>query len=139
MGSGNDSVKTATFDGKERVILNDSQGKWVENPREFKPESANMRQVGGEHYKGVIQHWDYAISQEMPYLEGQITKYITRWRKKNGLQDLQKAKHFLDKLIECVESGIIKDPTVKPPQTMFEENLKRAMGDQAPAFLASTI
>ena len=74
--------------------------------------SANDRQVGGEHYKSGIQHWDYAISQKLGYMEGQITKYVTRWDKKNGLQDLRKAAHFLERLIEGVESGEIVDPTV---------------------------
>jgi lipopolysaccharide biosynthesis regulator YciM len=70
--------------------------------------AANDIQVGGEHYKGTIQHWDYVIANDLSYLEGQITKYVSRWRKKNGLQDLQKARHFLDKLIEEAEAGRIK-------------------------------
>lgn len=69
--------------------------------------SANERQVGGNHYAGKMQHWDYVVSNSLGYFEGQITKYVTRWRKKNGLEDLHKAKHFLDKLIEEVEAGRI--------------------------------
>jgi hypothetical protein len=61
---------------------------------------ANGRQVGGGHYKNQIQHWDFAASHDFDYFQGQITKYVTRWKKKNGLQDLLKAKHFLDKYIE---------------------------------------
>lgn len=68
--------------------------------------AANDRQVGGKHYQdavghcpscgGDIQHWDlYANS---PYLVGQVTKYVTR--EKNGVQDLEKAMHFLQKLAE---------------------------------------
>jgi hypothetical protein len=64
---------------------------------------ANSRQVGGDHYKTSIQHWDYVIANDIPYLEAQIIKYVTRWRKKNGIQDLRKAQHFLDKLIEINE------------------------------------
>lgn len=67
--------------------------------------AANERQEGGEHYKTKIQHWDYVIANELGYFEGQITKYVTRWRKKNGMEDLLKARHFLDKLIEEVEAG----------------------------------
>ena len=44
--------------------------------------------------------WDYAHSQKLDFFEGNIVKYVTRWRHKNGLQDLLKAKTYLDKLIE---------------------------------------
>lgn len=71
---------------------------------------ANDRQVGGEHYRSPIQHWDYVLANDIPYLEAQIIKYITRHKKKNGLQDLAKAHHFLDKLIE-VEKGKLTTPT----------------------------
>ena len=70
-------------------------------------ESANGHQVGGQHYAKPIQHWDYVIAQGLGYFEGQITKYVSRWRDKNGLEDLKKARHFLDKLIEEVEAGNI--------------------------------
>jgi len=64
---------------------------------------ANDNQVGGDHYKGEIQHWDWAVSENLGYLEGCITKYVARWRKKNGLQDLEKAQHYLTKLIEIAK------------------------------------
>jgi len=69
----------------------------AENPRP----QANDVQVGGQHYKSAFQHWDF-VNQvlEGRYMEGQITKYVSRWHKKNGLQDLQKAEHFLNKLLE---------------------------------------
>ena len=64
--------------------------------------SANEKQVGGNHYKTAgAQHWDVA-----GYIYGEAhfkctaTKYISRWRKKNGVQDLEKAKHYLEKLLE---------------------------------------
>ena len=62
--------------------------------------TANDRQVGGEHYKSAYQHWDFVVDVNMPYLPAQVVKYITRWRKKNGKQDLEKAIHFLEKHIE---------------------------------------
>ena len=61
---------------------------------------ANDKQVGGAHYRSRIQHWDYVLANDIPYLEAQIIKYVTRHRNKNGLQDLEKAQHFLEKLIE---------------------------------------
>jgi hypothetical protein len=66
----------------------------------------NERQVGGDHYQSPIQHWDLVSSRDMSYLGGQITKYVARWRKKNGIQDLQKAAHFLDKLIDVSRNPI---------------------------------
>jgi hypothetical protein len=65
--------------------------------------SANERQVGGQHYKveqGKEQHWDRVARLGMDYFQGQITKYVERWKLKNGVQDLEKARHFLDKYIE---------------------------------------
>lgn len=62
--------------------------------------AANQRQIGGEHY-GLkeYQHWDIVDEFDLDYFQGQITKYVMRWKKKNGLQDLQKAQHFLEKYI----------------------------------------
>lgn len=65
---------------------------------------ANETQVGGDHYRTAFQHWDFmAESFGAAWFKGSITKYVSRHRKKNGLQDLQKARHYLVKLIELVE------------------------------------
>ena len=62
---------------------------------------ANEEQVGGRHYiEKAIQPWDYIIANKMGYLEGNIIKYVSRYKDKNGLEDLIKAAHYLDKLIE---------------------------------------
>lgn len=63
---------------------------------------ANAKQVGGQHYKkyGDIQPWDVVTAWGLGYLDGTALKYIARWRDKNGLEDIQKAIHFLEKLIE---------------------------------------
>lgn len=66
--------------------------------------SANYKQVGGSHYQGgIYQHWDFCIENNLGYLEGQITKYLSRWRQKAGRQDLEKAAHYADKLVECAD------------------------------------
>lgn len=67
---------------------------------------AVVAQVGGTHYSksaglcphcgGVIQHWDLVARH--PYLEAQISKYIIRWQEKGGLEDLEKARSYFDKL-----------------------------------------
>jgi hypothetical protein len=62
---------------------------------------ANETQVGGRHYKTEYEHWDLVLIIPMGYLEGNTTKYVSRARKKGGLQDYRKAMHYLDKLIEC--------------------------------------
>ncbi len=53
-----------------------------------------------KHYTQGIECWDYIVSHDMNYLEGNIIKYITRWREKNGVEDLKKAQAYLEKLIE---------------------------------------
>jgi hypothetical protein len=61
----------------------------------------NKTQVGGQHYKKLaIQPWDYVLANNLGYMEGSVIKYISRWREKNGLEDLEKCRHFLNKLIE---------------------------------------
>jgi hypothetical protein len=62
--------------------------------------SANEYQIGGTHYNRGIQHWDYVISKNIPYLEAMIIKYVERHAYKNGREDLLKARHFLQKALE---------------------------------------
>lgn len=58
-------------------------------------------QVGGSHYKDLaIQPVEYIHANKLCYLEGNVIKYVTRWRKKNGVADLEKARHYIDLLIE---------------------------------------
>ena len=71
---------------------------------------ANAIQVGGNHYKDKsIQPWDYIVQNNIPYLEGNIIKYVSRWRDKGGMDDLLKAQHYLSKLIEI--EGAFKEPS----------------------------
>ncbi len=58
------------------------------------------------HYtKGKIEVWDFIIDQNMNYLEGNIVKYICRYKHKNGLQDLEKVQEYVRKLIEVVDNA----------------------------------
>lgn len=58
-------------------------------------------QVDGSHYKGLkIQPVEYIHANAIPFIEGSVIKYVTRWREKGGVKDLEKAKHFIDLLIE---------------------------------------
>jgi hypothetical protein len=67
--------------------------------------SANNSQVGGDHYRSGVQHWDYVVANGLDYFQAQIIKYVTRWRKKGGVEDLDKARHFLEKYRELIGAG----------------------------------
>jgi len=63
--------------------------------------SALNDQVGGDHYKKLkIQPIEYIHANGIGYMEGNVIKYISRWKDKNGIKDLEKAKHYIDLLIE---------------------------------------
>lgn len=70
---------------------------------------SNSRQVGGDHYvTKAVQPWDVMqawMSHEefAGFLRGNVIKYIARYKDKGGVADLQKARHYLDKLIELHE------------------------------------
>jgi UDP-3-O-acyl-N-acetylglucosamine deacetylase len=58
-------------------------------------------QVSGSHYKDLaIQPVEYIHANNIPYMEGNVIKYVSRWRAKNGIKDLEKAKHYIELLIE---------------------------------------
>lgn len=65
----------------------------VTNPR---------RQVGGNHYlrHGNMQPFDIIDEYELNFYEGTALKYLLRWREKGGVEDLEKAKHFIEILIQ---------------------------------------
>jgi hypothetical protein len=63
--------------------------------------SALEVQEGGDHYKRLkIQPVEYIHANNLPFIEGSVIKYVSRWKNKNGIADLRKARHFLDLLIE---------------------------------------
>ncbi len=63
--------------------------------------SALSVQCGGSHYKKMaIQPVEFIHANNLGFLEGCIVKRISRWRDKDGIQDLQKIKHECDLLIE---------------------------------------
>lgn len=62
---------------------------------------ANSKQVDGSHYKDMpLEHWDVVAIDNLDYFQGQITKYVMRWRAKGGIKDLEKGLHTLQKYIE---------------------------------------
>lgn len=77
------------------------------------------KQIGGDHYTGKsVQPWD-AMASWMPddafigFMEGNAIKYLARWRDKGGLTDLQKAQHYLEKLIDAVATKEANQSTEK--------------------------
>lgn len=84
--------------------------------------SANDRQVGGTHYRTKplgVQHWDYCSACEVQYLEGLASKYVSRWRKKNGVVDLEKAVHCLEKRIEDYHNDVGAKKGVNIREALF--------------------
>lgn len=66
--------------------------------------TARDYQVGGTHYRDMaIQPFEYIYANSIGFAEGCIIKYVSRWRSKNGIEDLRKARHFLDLLIDAEE------------------------------------
>ena len=67
--------------------------------------SALNKQVDGSHYKDMtIQPVIYIYANKIPFIEGSIIKYVSRWKNKNGIKDLEKARHLIDMLIEFESS-----------------------------------
>jgi len=60
-----------------------------------------MNTISPDYYqKGNIEVTDFIIDQSMSFLEGNVVKYITRYKEKSGIEDLRKARWYLEKLIE---------------------------------------
>lgn len=63
-----------------------------------------QKQVGGTHYTGMaLQPWEYISSNDLDFFQGNIIKYVSRWRGKGGVQDLHKALHTLQYYIRWQE------------------------------------
>ena len=68
---------------------------------EAKTDNPLQTQVGGSHYKDLkIQPIEFIHVNNIPFCEANAIKYLCRWRNKNGIEDLKKAKHYIDLLIE---------------------------------------
>ena len=64
------------------------------------------KQVGGKHYsKYPIQPWRYIQANKLDYMQGSIVSYVTRWKDKGGIEDLEKAVHFLEEMIRTAKHG----------------------------------
>lgn len=62
---------------------------------------ATCKQIGGNHYKEMpIQPIEFIHKNNLSFIQGNVVKYICRYKDKNGVQDLEKAKHYIELLIE---------------------------------------
>lgn len=75
------------------------------------------KQVAGSHYKKGIQPWEYIEANKLDFFEGNVVKYVTRSRLKNGLEDLLKAQHYIEYLIERERVKLSKVPKRKGKRT----------------------
>ena len=67
--------------------------------------SALDKQEGGSHYNKLrIQPVEYIHANQIPFIEGSIIKYATRWKDKGGIEDLKKIIHFAELLIELEQN-----------------------------------
>jgi hypothetical protein len=66
---------------------------------------ANDKQISGSHYKQFkgYEPWDCITAWRCDYLTGSAIKYLARWPHKGGVDDIKKAMHFLEKLLELEE------------------------------------
>lgn len=65
----------------------------------------SSRQEGGDHYKLKIQPWTFITENNLSYFQGNIIKYAVRYQKKNGIEDLNKIKHYCDLEIERIRKS----------------------------------
>ncbi len=71
--------------------------------------TAMQSQIGGSHYKDMpIQPAEFLHKNGIGFMEGCAIKYLCRWRSKGGIQDLEKAKHFIELLIEMESKPVEK-------------------------------
>lgn len=76
--------------------------------KEPRNQAATDKQVGGSHYQLPIQPIEYILANGLGYCEANVVKYVSRWRNKGGIQDLKKAIHYLEMLIEQEEKDASK-------------------------------
>jgi hypothetical protein len=94
------TASQATLLLRSEVFDDDSMAEY--QPEENNKPQALETQIGGSHYKKLkIQPIEYIMANDLGFCEGCAIKYLTRWKDKGGLDDLRKAKHFIDILIEA--------------------------------------
>jgi hypothetical protein len=95
------------------------------------------KQIGGEHYKRMkIQPTEFIVANDIPFIEGNVIKYVCRHNHKNGIEDIQKAIHYLNLLIEYhYESNNVRDSVLEgglshADSESFKKNKERRLCHQ---------
>jgi hypothetical protein len=83
------------------------------------------KQVGGAHYYFPIQPIEYIVENDIPYREGNVIKYVTRHRLKNGKQDILKAIHYLEMILEEYNEQERQEMEPTEERTDCEDSLER--------------
>lgn len=87
--------------------------------------SAFDTQVGGSHYKdrgASMQPWAIIDAWGLDFYAGNVLKYILRYKYKDGIEDLKKARHYLDRMIERAEDQTVFDALKKRNAGKYDEN-----------------
>ena len=88
--------------------------------------SALNKQIGGSHYQTKIQPIDYILENQLGFIEGNVIKYVSRHRHKNGAEDIKKAIHYLEILLEKEyehnRTGINRNKTIPEGHTTQQIN-----------------
>jgi hypothetical protein len=66
------------------------------NKNDFDRVFPSMNQIGGEHYKLKIQPYHFIMANDLNFFQGNVIKYVVRYQKKNGVQDLEKIIHYCE-------------------------------------------
>lgn len=78
-----------------------------EHLEEAQTEKASDRQTAGDHYKLLkIQPYKYALENNLNFMQSNVIKYVTRYKNKNGIEDLRKAIHCIELLIQHEEESV---------------------------------
>lgn len=100
--------------------------------------SAFDTQVGGGHYKELaIQPMQYSMANKLDACQHTIIKYVTRFRDKGGLADLQKARHVIDMLIELEQVKTKEE--AEPGDRKYPTSLVDAMAAAVAAAKAQSV
>ena len=89
-------------EGYEQYMYRKNQEeKLIEGTYEYEYGKPSDKQIGGSHYKDcVIQPADYIVKNNLDFLEGNVVKYITRHKTKNGIEDIRKVIHYAELILE---------------------------------------
>ncbi len=83
----------------------------------YKQPPKPAEQIGGDHYSRLgVEPIQFTEANGLGFHEGNIVKYISRWRNKNGIEDLKKAKWYIERLLELETNRV---PTVDPAEEFY--------------------